>query len=200
MTKQPDEPAPASTSSTASPTPTATVTVTASPTNSASSARPTSSASAPGEPTEKPKPTSSATQTDRPDPSPTQTDEPDEPEPEPTDDPPSDPPAQVTGVSVVEDKTDHEQLTLEWKAAADDEGIKHYVISLNGHPMTAQHPESPTEGTISWLNGEEGFFVQVAAVDTDGQEGPKSDWVTVERPADPSPSPSAPESEPEPTS
>lgn len=191
VTEQPEPTPTPEPSPTATPTPTATVTVTPSPSASRSARpEPTDSSTPPGDdesdpPSPEPTPTATAT------------DEPEEPEPDPTDEPESEPPSQVEGVEKVDEKTTHDELTVSWNPATDDEDIKNYVIYLNGIETEAEHPDSPTEGTISWFNHDEGFFVQVAAVDTDDQEGKKSDRVTVERPAEPSPSPEPPpESQP----
>lgn len=193
VTKTPEpSPTPQTASPTATPTPTATTTVTASPS-------PTSSKSATPDPTSSSSPPEDD-ESDSPSPSPTPTatptDDPEDPEPEPTDDPTSKPPERVTGVTEIE--STHDELTIGWDAAGDDEGLKGYVIYLNEYAIKTQ-PAHLTVGTIGWeINTEDGYTVKVAAVDNDDQEGPKSKGLNVDRPEEPSPSPDPPGESPDP--
>lgn len=186
VTKQPDPtrtPSPQTSVSATPAVPTATETVTARQSATSSQSprpEPTSSSSTPEE-SDPPKP--------EPSPTATATDEPEDPEPEPTNDPPADPPEKVEDLKELE--ATHDDLTLRWSEPEADQDIKKYRIYLNGTRVEAQHPDRPTEGTIEWdIYTDDGYFVQVSAVDIDDQEGELSDRLTVTRPEDPSPSPS----------
>lgn len=182
VTERPTPSPSASRSASATPAPTTTVTKTATaspdPDQRTDSPEPSSTPDDP-ERTPSPRPSNSSTPTEKPS------------NPESSTPEGSEPPKQVTGLHELE--STYEELTIGWNAAEDDQGIKKYNVYLNDQLATAQHPDSPTEGTVPWWNSEDDvFFVEVAAVDTHDQEGKRSEALTVKRPPALSPSPDPP--------
>lgn len=81
------------------------------------------------------------------------------------------PPAAVTGLRLLTNS--ESTIALTWVAAQDNVGVKLYVVKGDGFP-TVQTTE--TKATVSWPHRTATVAVQVAAVDTSGNQG---EWRTL---------------------
>ncbi|MBN2096817.1 fibronectin type III domain-containing protein [Candidatus Peregrinibacteria bacterium] len=92
-----------------------------------------------------------------------------------------------TAVTNVRASAGNKKVSLTWRAATDNEGIDHYVVSYNNGRLTTKNipwQNMPNQAetkntylTISGLENNETYFFWVLAVDTSGNVS--DDWSTV---------------------